>query len=723
MTSSKPTGPSFPIEAIASFPPPGMDMPNSFAFAQDGKGIMFLHRSPDDPVQKLYMVDLQTGERRLLAAPPGGGVKEDALTPEEELRRQRERMLAVGITHYSRQGKLILVPLAGSIYVLDPGATELRLVVDSKEISPALTPKLSPDGDWIAFVRDAEVLVVPVFGGEAQQVTSGSQETGKTNGLAEYIAQEELGRRDGFWWSPDSSHIAYAEVDETHIPIYRIMHQGKDVTGEGAQEDHRYPFAGAENAEVQLFVISRDGGEPIRMDLNVGYEIYLARVFWWPDGALGAHILNRPQNVMDVVRFDPSSGERQTVLRETNDYWVNARTTYFRALKSGEFLWASERSGYNHLYLYSNDGDLIRQLTSGTWVVDDIESIDEAAGVVYFTGNRAHPTERHLYSAPLAGGEVAQITATKGMHTVTIDPKGQCFVDVAHSLENAPEVTIRQLGDNALVHGVHQTRDKRVADFDLASPELVSLENNQGDTLYGALYRPPATFGDGPFPTIVHVYGGPGPQLVSNSWTLTSSLLLQYLRNQGFLVFRLDNRGSARRGIAFEGALKHRMGTVEFEDQVVGVRWLIDQGLAKPDQIGVHGWSYGGYMSLMCMAKAPELFKVAVAGAPVTDWDGYDTAYTERYMGTPQKNPDGYKEGSVLSHVDGIVGKLLLIHGMIDENVHFRHTARLMNALNRTRKQYDLLMLPDERHLPRQPKDRVYLYERIVQYFEDHLKP
>jgi dipeptidyl-peptidase-4 len=718
MTTPKPT---LSIEALAVFPLPGMGIPASFVFSLDGSRLMYLYGG-GSPLQQLYALDVATGGKRVLVAPPGGGVREGALSHEEELRRQRERMLTVGITHFYRAKTTdrLLLPVAGDIYLYDE-AGGLRKVVDCAGSPPALNPTLSPDGAWAAYVQDAEVCVIPADGGGARQITSGARGTGKTNGLAEYIAQEELGRREGFWWSPDSRQVAYTEVDETHIPVYRIMHQGKDNTGTGAYEDHRYPFTGEANALVRLAAVSRDGGTLVWMDTEYGEDVYIARVFWWPDGALGAEILGRDQTWLDLVRFDSVSGARTSVLRETSDYWVSLRRQHFIPLETGGFLWASERTGYSHIDLYGADGVLVRQLTAGAWVVDEITAADEANGLVYFAGNREHPTERHLYVVPLAGGDVRRITAEPGTHEATLNNGCTRFVDVFSAVDQPPVVTLRALADGAALHPVHTPDDPRLTDYALQPPELVTLPNRDGLTLYGAVYRPPAQFGPGPYPTVVQVYSGPGPQFVANQWLITANLQLQYLRGQGFLVFRLDNRGSARRGLAFEGALKGRMGTVEVDDQVDGVRWLVEQGLADPQRVGIFGWSYGGYMTLMCLAKAPDVFKVGVAGAPVTAWDGYDTGYTERYMGTPQSNPAGYAGGSVMTHAEHIRGKLLLIHGMIDENVHFRHTARLMNALNRARKAYDVLLFPDERHMPRLPADRVYLNERIVGYFQQHL--
>jgi dipeptidyl-peptidase-4 len=257
----------------------------------------------------------------------------------------------------------------------------------------------------------------------------------------------------------------------------------------------------------------------------------------------------------------------------------------------------------------------------------------------------------------------------------------------------------------------------------LTPPELVTLENRAGTTLYGLLYRPDARrFGPGPYPTLIDVYGGPHAQRATELWKGTVNMRAQYLRSLGFLVFTLDNRGSAGRGLAFEAAIKGDMGRVEVEDQVDGVRWLVAQGLADRARVGVYGWSYGGYMTLMCLVRAPETFAAGVAGAPVTHWDGYDTHYTERYMGLPAENAEGYRESSPLTHAGGMAGKLMLVHGLIDENVHFRHTARLVNELIRARKAYELLLFPDERHMPRREEDRVYMEERIRDFLMGALK-
>ncbi len=717
MTSQTPLS----LEHIVTFPQPGMNVPGSVQFTPDGRWLTYLYSESADLTRQLVGRDLQTGHVQPIVRPPDGGATDDNISLEETLRRERMRQREFGVTQYawSAKNERLLVPLRGSIYVQDGIDGDLRLLV-SGDHAPCLDARFSPDGEWVAYVQDAELYVVPAAGGTPQQVTSGARGTGKTNGLAEYIAQEELGRSQGYWWSPDSQWLAFAEVDETHIPIYRIVHQGKDAVGDGAQEDHRYPFAGMPNARVRLGVVARSGGDPIWMNLGNEDDFYLARVKWLPDGRLTAQLLNRAQDQLDLLVFDPQTGVATCLLRETGEVWINLHKLFY-PLKDGRFLWGSERAGFQHLYLYADDGTLIRQLTDGDWPVETVAGVDEKTGLVYFTAAYPTPLDTQLLVVSLDGGETRPLTPEPGTHGVEVDVGHGRFADTHHTLTQPPTVTLRSLADGSWQQTIHQPDDPRLESLLLPPPEIITLPNRNGVTLYGALYRPPAHFGNGPFPTIVAVYGGPHAQTVANRWLLTVDMRAQYLAQQGFLVFKLDNQGSARRGLAFESVIKHNMGDVEVQDQVDGVRWLAAQGLADPARVGVYGWSYGGYMTVMCLTRAADTFRVGVAGAPVSHWDGYDTGYTERYMGTPQNNPDGYAISTPLAHVDKLTGKLLLVHGLIDENVHFRHTARLINALNRAQRPYDLLLFPDERHMPRKPADRLYMEQRVCDYFRTHL--
>ncbi|MCA9637392.1 MAG: S9 family peptidase, partial [Myxococcales bacterium] len=645
-------------EDVAQYPLPGMLQPTSIAFSPDDRFITYL-RSPDASLStQLYAFDPETGEEHLLVQPPGGGETEENLSHEEKLRRERQRVRGLGITryawtHHKAANRRVLVPMTGGLQMIDAptpgGAATLRELVAPTD-KPALDPRLSRDGEQVAFVMDDELYVVPAAGGTPRQLTRGARGSGRSHGLAEYIAQEEMGRSHGYWWSHDGKALAFTEIDETHIPIYRIVHQGKDAVGEGAEEDHRYPFAGQENARVRLAVVDVKGGNPRWLDLGEGAE-YLARVHWMPDGRLLAEVEDRAQSQLRLLAFDPRSGKRSELLRESSDVWINLHGA-FKAIEEGEgaggFLWASERSGFRHLYLYDGQGTMIRQLTEGSWAVDGVAGVDEARGLVYFTAGREDPTEHHLYAVPLAGGEIRRITEAAGTHGVVLDHGLRRFVDVFSSPEQPPTITLRDLESGAAIRELPVPEDPRLKTLTLVTPEIVGVDSRDGVRLYGAIYRPPERFGHGPFPTLVSVYGGPHAQRVTRSWGLTADMRAQFLASQGYVVFKLDNRGSARRGLAFEGAIRHDMGNIEVQDQVDGVRWLANQGLADSHRVGIYGWSYGGYMAAIALARAPETFKVAIAGAPVTHWDGYDTHYTERYMGTPQLNPEGYARSSVM---------------------------------------------------------------------------
>ncbi len=710
----------------AEYPRPGMVVPGVITFSPDDRWITYLY-SPDNSLYRhLYAYNLQTAEYRCIYTAKGGGETEETLSAEEKLRRERARNRALGVTHYAWMPGAppdtirIMIPLNGSVTVLDDFSAEPRLVVSNAN-GPVLDPQWSPDGRFIAFVRDAELFVANALSGKQQQLTSGARETGLVHGLAEYIAQEEMGRQHGFWWSPDSHRIAYTEVDETHIPVYRIVHQGQELTGEYAQEDHLYPFAGHENAKVRLGVINVEGGDPVWMALGDDPDIYLARVQWWPDGSLVVQVENRTQTALQVLNCNPETGRCRVLLKETNALWINLHTM-LKPLRDGRFIWASERSGFMHLYLFDQAGKLIHPLTTGSWVVDAIVGVDEDRNLVYFMGTYDSVLERHLYAVPLSGGLPRRLTYGSGSHEVKLDHAKSVFPGhIQHARATTAESRCIPLMMTPQSTEVFVQQLPIGIASQLQTPEYVEILSPDGLILHGMLYRPPATYGDGPYPTIVSVYGGPHVQQVTRAWSATVDMRAQYLSRLGYLVFKLDNRGSARRGQVFEGAIKHNMGDIEVQDQVTGVRWLVAQGLTDPSRVGIYGWSYGGYMALMCLARAPKVFRVAVAGAPVTHWDGYDTHYTERYMGTPQANPDGYRNSSVMAHVGAIEGKLLLIHGLIDENVHFRHTARLVNALISAGKPYDLLLFPDERHMPRRLEDRIYLEKRVGDYFQNNL--
>lgn len=706
---------SITVQDVVRMPRPGMSQPVGLAFTPDGSRVTYLDSADDSDVRQLYAWNPETGERGMVLEAPGGGIVEGELSLEEQLRRERARERGQGITRYSwsDEGELLLLPIAGAVWVQSGLDGEARRIAEGVQ-----RPTLSPDGSTLAWVKEGRIWWSGTEEIAPRLLTSLEPPLGATHGLAEFVAQEEMGRSAGFWWSPNADAIAFTEVDESHIPVWRIPHEGKD---EPTWEDHRYPFAGQENARVRLAVTPLDSDTPVWMDLTAEGTVdphYVARVTWESAESLLVQVTDRNQQRLDLLRVNPQTGQSQVLLTETSDIWINLHKD-LRVLKDrpGVLLWASERTGFKHLYQLSKDGQTTA-LTEGDWMVDRVVTVDEKRGLIYFMGTKDGATQSHLYRVPLDGGDVVRITEGDGHHQVIIDRTHQRFLDVHHSTTQAPTVTLHALDTGESIGVMHEPDDPRLNTLPLPPPELRTVRTRDGVELDAALYRPDTP---GPWPLLVHVYGGPHATIVQDSWGLTVDMRDQWLRAHGFAILKVDNRGAARRGLTFEGAIRHNMGDLEVQDQADAVQQLIDEGLARPDRVGIFGWSYGGYMSAISLARAPETFHVAVAGAPVTHWDGYDTHYTERYMGTPQSNPDGYEISSVMAHVEHMTGDLMLVHGMIDENVHFRHTARLMNALIAADKDAELLAFPNERHLPRGEHDRIYMERRVRDFLVRHI--
>ncbi|XP_015573216.2 dipeptidyl aminopeptidase 4 isoform X1 [Ricinus communis] len=731
----------FPVEDIVQSPLPGYGAPTSISFSPDDALITFLFS------RKVFAFDLKTFKQELFFSPPDGGLDESNISPEEKLRRERSRERGLGVTQYewvktSFKKKAVMVPLPAGIYFQELSSSKPELKLPSSPLSPIIDPHLSPDGTMLAYVKDSELHVLNLLYNESKQLTFGSQGNTVTHGLAEYIAQEEMDRKNGYWWSLDSKFIAFTQVDSSGIPLFRIMHQGKSSVGLESQEDHAYPFAGASNVKVRLGVVSIAGGSITWMDLVCGgteeldnEDEYLTRVNWMRGDILTAQVLNRSHTKLRIIKFDIKTGQGKVILVEEQDKWVNLHDCFTPLDKSvtkysGGFIWASEKTGFRHLYLHDANGTCLGPITEGEWMVEQIAGVNEASGLVYFTATLEGPLEFNLYCTKLFRDDSqnflgpVRLTHGKGKHVVVLDHHMRNFVDIHDSLDFPPRVLYTSLHDGSVIMPLYEQpftipRFKRL---ELEPPEIVQVQASDGTILYGALYKPdPTKFGPPPYKTLISVYGGPCVQYVCDSWLNTVDMRAQFLRSKGILVWKLDNRGSARRGLKFEGSLKYNAGRIDAEDQLTGTEWLIKQGLAKVGHIGVYGWSYGGYMSAMILARFPDVFRCAVSGAPVTSWDGYDTFYTEKYMGLPSQNPSGYEYSSVMHHVHKLKGRLLLVHGMIDENVHFRHTARLVNALVAAGKPYELLIFPDERHTLRWHRSRVYMEERIWEFVERSL--
>ena len=698
--------------------------------APDGSRVTFLRGKDGDRNRlDLWAYDVASGETAMLVDSAVVLPGEEVLSDEEKARRERQRIAALsGIVdyHWAPDSQRLLFPLGGELYLYDlatPGRDAVRRLTSGGGF--ATDPKVSPKGGYVSFIRGRNLWVVDLASGDEVQLT---RDGGGTigNGVAEFVADEEMARHTGYWWAPDDSAIAYARIDESPVPVQKRYEVYPDRT---EVVEQRYPAAGDDNVRVELFVArpDRPRAAPTRIDLGGNPDIYLARVDWRDPQRLTFQRQSREQQLLELIEVELASGRQRTLLTETSDTWVPLHDN-LRFLADGRFLWSSERDGFEHLYIASEDGAELRQLTRGDWPVDALEAVDEARGLAWFTAGRESPRQRALYSVPLDGGDIVELTSTPGTHAITFAGNASVYVDSWSNTRTPPQLEL---------YRADGTRIAALVDNDPADPahpyarhlgahlptEFGTLTAVDGNTpLHYSVIRPAGFDPAKRYPAVVFVYGGPAAQTVLDAWPgRADAFFNQYLAQQGYVVFSLDNRGTPRRGRDFGGALYGKQGTVEVADQRKGVEWLRSQPWIDGDRIGVHGWSNGGYMTLMLLGQAPDDFRCGIAGAPVADWALYDTHYTERYMGLPKANVEGYRTASVFTHLDGIRDDaLLLVHGMADDNVLFSNATALMSKLQAQDTRFQLMTYPGAKHGLR-GGDALHRYRMAERFFADCL--
>ncbi|GAB4571870.1 MAG: S9 family peptidase [Rhodothalassiaceae bacterium] len=709
---------------------PSLDGPrvNGLKIAPDGSRVTFLKgKESDFRVQDLWEYDIASGETRLLvdSAVLLGGT-EETLSEVEKARRERQRISASGIVEYSfsDDGRALLFPLNGDLYYLPLGGAPKRL---TKTETFETDARFSPRGRYVSFIREQNLYIIDVESGVERAITKDGAGT-ISYGMAEFVAQEEMDRDTGYWWAPDESRIAFTRIDESPVALVNRYELAAD--GGVTAIAQRYPFAGTPNVDVALMVVRLEDGAVSDIDLREldfhESDIYLSRVDWLPDGRrLVFQREPRDQKRLDLILVDTETGAQELLLSETSESWINLSHD-LEFLKDGDrFLWSSERDGFRHLYLYRTDGTLIGRLTAGKWVVSSLVHVDEAAGIVYFTGFADGPLEHHLYAVPLVPDPdaIRRLTKEDGWHGIAFGDDGSVFIDTHSAPDVPPHVALRR-ADGTLIASIEENRlddSHPYAPYldGHARPEFGTIAAADGSLLYYSLLRP-ADFDPGKrYPAIVNVYGGPGAQRVAKRWQIDFD---QILAREGYIVMRLDNRGSTNRGHAFESVLYRAMGVTEVEDQVAGARFLGGLPYVDPARIGVYGWSYGGYMTLQLLAKAPEVYRAGISVAPVSDWRLYDTHYTERYLGQPGEG-DVYETSSVFPYLAGMrPHALFLVHGMADDNVFFDHSVKLMTALQTARIPFRLMTYPGKRHGIAGADARAHLWTQALDFFDDRLK-
>jgi dipeptidyl-peptidase 4 len=708
--------------------------PTRAQFAPDGKSVLFLRSGPRSDRLSLFELDIESGSTRSLLTPEQilKGATEK-LSAEERARRERLRMTASGIAGYeiSPDGTRLLISLSPQLYLVrrrDGAVTELPCGQGRPRDRAPIDPRFSPDGRSVSYVLDQDVYVMDLMTMKERPITTGGTPE-VSHGLAEFVAQEEMERYAGYWWSPDSKAIAYEEADAREVEEWRVA----DPADPG-QETHaqRYPRPGKKNVRVRLGLTRVDsaGGETTWVDWDREQYPYLATVRWSAPGPLSIVVQTRRQQEMRLLSVDAATGKTKTLLTETDPAWLNIDQDVPCWLPSG-FLWTSERAGGPQLELHDLNGKLQRVLVPPAFGYVGNASfrgsglkVDAKRRMVYFRGG-ADPTQLHLFRVPLAGGEPVRLTDEPGVHAAGWSPDAAFFVRQSSGPREMRRASLhradgREIGELPSVAEtppfLPRTEYVRVT-ADLPATATASATRAPVPC---AVTRPQSFDPKRRYPVLVEVYGGPGFLTVSQS--PGSFLLSQWLADQGFIVVSMDGRGTPRRGRDWERAIRGRFDEVSLADQVAGLMAL---GARYPEmdlaRVGITGWSFGGYMSALAVLRRPDIFKAAVAGAPVTLWEDYDTHYTERYLGLPQENAKGYEASSLLSYAADLRRPLLLIHGTTDDNVFFSHTIKLSDALFRAGREVDVLPLSGFTHMVPDPAVRERLEERIVRFFQRHL--
>ncbi|MDF2176834.1 DPP IV N-terminal domain-containing protein [Aliiglaciecola sp. CAU 1673] len=709
------------IERIFSSPSLEGEAPMKLKVSPDGERISFLKgKTSDYERYDLWEYHIESGQTRLLVDADSLHSGPEDLSEEEKARRERLRLHGSGIVDYfwSEDGSALLFPLAGDAYYYNLSEQKVRPLLQTPEFETDI--RFSPKGNYISYIREQNLYVMDIATGQEKRLTNDGGGNIKY-GMAEFVAQEEMGRMTGYWWAADEANIALTRVDESPV---------EEVTRSEIYADkvdvitQRYPAAGKANVLIELGVINLDSGETKWLDMGDDKDIYLARVNWLPGSRnLTYQWQSRNQKRLELRKVEVATGIEKVLLAETSHTWINLHDDlrFFRARP--QFIWASERAGFKHLYLYDTNGELLKQLTSGDWVVDEINAIDEAKNLVYFTGRKDSPIERHLYRLSLADGEIKRISQLKGTHAVSFDKKASVYVDRFSSVNTPPQVSLHKADGTRLAYleenAVNEQHPLGPYRAQWVQPEFGTIAAEDGTPLHYRLYTPKQV--SGKHPAIVYLYGGPGAQLVTNSWGGPRGLVIQHWVNKGYVVFTLDNRGSDYRGKAFEDAIYRKLGELEVSDQVQGVRFLRTLPYVDGQRIGVYGHSYGGYMALMSMFKAGDYFKAGVSGAPVTDWALYDTHYTERYLDHPKDNAEGYTASAVFPYAKDLKGELLIYHGMADDNVLFSHSTRLYKLLQDNMIPFQMMDYPGKKHGLRGKETSIHLYQTITRFFDRNL--
>ncbi len=695
------------------------EAPQDFVWQPDGRAVTYLsadheHGQPGDVIS----VQATTGDAKTLVT----GDKINSQYEHANDVRDLDHRSRYDLSTYfwTRDGKHLVFDATGQIWLHDLATDTGKLLADTG-VGSGDDPKISPDGRMLSFVRDHNLHVLPLDGSAETSLTT-TQSPTVLNGEVDWVYEEELDVTSNYFWAPDSKHLAYVQMDETAVPKYPLVDW---TTLHTTVEEQRYPQPGDANPGVRVGVVAVQGGQTSWLALPItANNDYIPRLGWINRRTVWVEVLRRDHKHRELYFADISTGNVRLVLTETAHHFFD-ESYNIRFLSQGKFLWTSWKDGHTHIYLYSysqkhpmqRDVVLDKQLTRGNWEVLSIAGVSEKSGAVFYTSNETDPREELLWEIQLDGTGKRMLSTVHGVHKISLNQDGTGYVDTWSSLMESPVVSVCQIPADCHSfwkgRGLDGTR--------LVKPKIIESEAADGTILYGTLLLPPTMSRIASVPLIVNPYGGPHAQLVRNEWA-KGMLFDQLLMQHGFAVLHVDNRGTGNRGRDFAEAAYRNFGSIQFQDQMA----VLNQVLAQYPQLdakrlGWWGWSWGGTFTLYAMTHS-DRFTAGVAVAPVTDWHAYDSIYTERYMGTPTENAQGYREDSVVNRAGKLQGHLLLAHGTGDDNVHIQNSIEFIQGLVSAGKQYDLLLYPGLTHSLDTSSARTQLYERILEHFETFLQ-
>ncbi len=586
---------------------------------------------------------------------------------------------------------------------------------------PIQEPQLSPDGTKICFARDNNLYLFNVSSKTVTPITTDGLKNKVINGITDWVYEEEFSFVKAYQWSTDSKTIGFIRFDETDVPEFTMNVYGQNLYP--GNETFKYPKAGEANAKVSLHLFDIEKQETKKVDLSAYNDFYIPRIKWSADARfLSVQILNRHQNKLDFYFVDAQTAEKKLLFTETDKAYIDI-TDNLTFLPKNRFIWSSEKDGFNHLYLYGSDGKLINQITKGNWEVTAYYGFDEKSKRVFYQSTEEGSTNRTICSIGIDGKNKQKLSQQIGTNTATFSPIFTHFINKFHDSATPPQISLHEStsGKSIQVLLRNEALRSRVAEFKMPEKVFMTVKAADGQDLNAWMVKPADFDAKKKYPLFMYQYSGPGSQQVSNSWNDYDDYWFKMLAQQGYIVVCVDGRGTGFKGAAFKKCTQGDLGNLEVQDQIFVAKSLAKYEYIDASRIGIFGWSYGGFMSANCLLKGSDIFKMAIAVAPVTNWRFYDSIYTERYLTTPQENAKGYDDNSPINFVKQLKGKFLLIHGTADDNVHVQNSMRMIEALVQANKQFDWAIYPDKNHGIYGGMTRIQLYNKMTDFIKNNL--